>query len=757
MRYLIFLICIFCSLQANAQNYSVSFAGTGASTTVTTVKVENLMKGTTLTLNGNDILHLIAAATGIYSIKQVQSPKLRIYPNPMTDNSTLEVFPPVAGNAAITIYEIIGRPIAQIQSNLENIRQEFRISGIKKGLYIINVKGNNYQFSGILLSNSNSNGTIRIEKVNSFIQAYEKEEIKASKGTLATIDMAYTTGDRLKFTGISGIYTTVKTDIPTGNKTISFNFAPCTDGDNNNYSIVEIGAQVWMAENLKTTKYSNGDLIGTTTPATLDIRNESSPKYQWAWDGIESNVAAYGRLYTGYSVNDSRNLCPTGWNVPTQDEWTILTDFLGGLSNSGGKLKGVGTAYWLSPNTGATNETGFTALPGGFRASDGVFNEVGINGYWWPSSQTNSSEGWYYKLVSSGESVSKSSIEKSTGFMVRCLKSPVSCPGGIIGNPDLSPIITLNLPAPGSSQLSGYANNINAGKNKVVIYVQTNMWFIQPFAASPYTNICSDGSWTSYTHSWDRITVLIVDPASFPASATLITHPSLEPGVLAWTEYPSTGPETIDFSGFTWGIKTSGDPFDPGPNYWSNDTSVVHLGADGLHLKIKNINGRWQCGEIHLLQSLGYGIYTVQINSRLDQLDLNTVAAPLFTYSTPGQELDFEFSGMAGLIPAPNNGQFVVQPWTLSGNILRYVQPSIVQFTSQFEWRSDHVKFLTWKGWSAVPAAGDIIQQWNYTGASIPPPGQERVHMNIWLLNGLAPAGGVGDEMIIKSFTFKSN
>jgi hypothetical protein len=331
-----------------------------------------------------------------------------------------------------------------------------------------------------------------------------------------------------------------------------------------------------------------------------------------------------------------------------------------------------------------------------------------------------------------------------------------SCPGGIVGNPDLPPTVTLNIPAAGASQLSGHANNINASKIKVVIYVQTNMWWIQPWATAPYTDICSDGSWTNYTHPWDRIVVLLVNPSSFPASPTLITHPSLEPGVLVWTEYPSSGPPTLAFSGYTWGIKTSSDPFDPGPNYWSNDSSIVHVEADGLHLRIANISGRWQCGEVYLLQSLGYGTYTVQISSRLDQLDRNTVAAPLFTYAEPGQELDCEYSGADGLIPAPNNGQFVVQPWDVLGNIYRYVQPTVAQFTSQIEWRADHVKFRTWKGWSSIPEVGDIIQEWDYTGAYIPPPGQERVHINLWLLNGQAPENGVGDEMIIKSFTFTS-
>ena len=320
------------------------------------------------------------------------------------------------------------------------------------------------------------------------------------------------------------------------------------------------------------------------------------------------------------------------------------------------------------------------------------------------------------------------------------------------------PTVTLDTPAPGASQLSGHAYNIDPTEIKVVIYVLTNQWYVQPFADAPLTNISADGSWTSYIHPWSSIVVLLVNPADYTQAATKITNPALDPDVLASTEYPSTGAVSLRFSNRTWGIKVSGnmpgDQLDPGPNFWSNDPSVVNVAADGLHLKITQINGLWQCGEVYLLQSLGYGTYTVQISSHLDQLDQHTVAAPLFIYAAPGEELDNEYSGPRPFA-SPNNAQFVVQPYTVPGNIVQYVQPSTTQFTSQMEWRADHVTFTAWNGWSSVPAPGDIIYQWTYTGGYIPPPGQERVHINLWLLNGSAPVSGVGDEMVIGSFNFQ--
>jgi len=196
-----------------------------------------------------------------------------------------------------------------------------------------------------------------------------------------------------------------------------------TDKDGNVYKTVTIGTQVWMAENLKTTKYRNGDLIGTTTPATKDISGENTPKYQWAYNGNETNVATYGRLYTWYAVTDSRNVCPTGWHLPTDIELTTLTTFLGGESIAGGKLKETGTTHWESPNTGATNESGFTALPGGYRIDyDIVFYDIGFYGYWWSSTEYSSENAYYLGLGNVGSDVDSNSEDKLSGFSVRCLR-----------------------------------------------------------------------------------------------------------------------------------------------------------------------------------------------------------------------------------------------------------------------------------------------------------------------------------------------
>jgi uncharacterized protein (TIGR02145 family) len=201
---------------------------------------------------------------------------------------------------------------------------------------------------------------------------------------------------------------------------------PITDIDGNTYNTVNIGTQTWMAENLKTTKYRNGDLIGTTIPDTLNVSGEITPKYQWAYMGNESNVPAYGRLYTWDAIMDSRNVCPVSWHVPSDAEWTVLNDYLGGAAVAGGKLKEAGLSHWFAPNTGATNETGFNALPGGIRGISGVFQYGAGYGGWWSSTEIATTSAWYRYTVYNNDSLFRDNYcLKVNGFSVRCIKDTV--------------------------------------------------------------------------------------------------------------------------------------------------------------------------------------------------------------------------------------------------------------------------------------------------------------------------------------------
>jgi uncharacterized protein (TIGR02145 family) len=146
------------------------------------------------------------------------------------------------------------------------------------------------------------------------------------------------------------------------------------------------------------------------------------PEYQWTYDGKESNVALYGRLYTWYTVTDSRGVCPTGWHVPTDEEWITLTTYLGGEAVAGGKLKETGTNHWISPNTGATNETGFTALPGGYRQYYGTFYAIGYGGIWWSVTDSTALKALYRYVDYNTSSTFRLDYPKHCGLSVRCVK-----------------------------------------------------------------------------------------------------------------------------------------------------------------------------------------------------------------------------------------------------------------------------------------------------------------------------------------------
>ena len=206
-----------------------------------------------------------------------------------------------------------------------------------------------------------------------------------------------------------------------GNELVFKSYAgTLTDIDGNVYYSTNIGTQTWMAYNLKTTKYQNGDPIGTTTPSDLNISSEATPKYQWACDGNANNVANYGRLYTWYAVNDSRNICPTGWHVPTDAEWTILTDYLTnngyGYEGSGDdNVKSMAATYGWSHygivgtpgnDPSLNNRSGFTAIPAGYRWN-GSFYNFGEYGYWWSSTQSDSYNAWHRGIYYYGISVDR--------------------------------------------------------------------------------------------------------------------------------------------------------------------------------------------------------------------------------------------------------------------------------------------------------------------------------------------------------------
>ncbi len=197
-----------------------------------------------------------------------------------------------------------------------------------------------------------------------------------------------------------------------------YNIAVLHDSrDGNLYSYKTIGTQVWMTENL-------AYLPSVVGPGTGS--NSTAYYYVYGYDGTDvatakatSNYTTYGVLYNWPAAQSA---CPSGWHLPSDAEWTTFTDDLGGLSVAGGKMKEAGISHWTSPNTGATNESGFTALPGGYRYYGGTFNIIGHAGHWWSSTQSSTDNAWYRYLLYAYSGVYRGNNNKGNGFSVRCLR-----------------------------------------------------------------------------------------------------------------------------------------------------------------------------------------------------------------------------------------------------------------------------------------------------------------------------------------------
>ena len=409
---LIFLLAI---VKTNAQEYEIRFAATGASSKVDVVKIENLTQRTITIISGASVL-LIPATTSIEPIFEDNAHAMQIYPNPMIESSTIEFFATHLGKATLEISDITGKRISKIQNNILAAGKNFyKINGLRSGLYILRIYSQRYSYVGRLVSKN----LIKSELNITYQGNINTTQFQSLKSAQVKNSMAYNFGDLLLFTGSSGALSTIIVDAPTENKTITFNFVECTDADGNNYPIVKIGTQMWMAKNLKTTKYNSGVEIpnitnnsewgGLRTGAFCDYNNDKS----------YSNT--YGHLYNWYSAADLGNIAPLGWHIPSDNEWKTLNSYLSDDKYVADQLKETGTDHWVSPNSSTTNITGFTGLPAGMRDSKGNYYLMGKVAYWWSSSEPDSFGAWLYGLqYDSGYSLIGYN-GKMFGYSIRCI------------------------------------------------------------------------------------------------------------------------------------------------------------------------------------------------------------------------------------------------------------------------------------------------------------------------------------------------
>jgi uncharacterized protein (TIGR02145 family) len=432
-KHLIIIFSLLAILKTQAQDYLISFAGSGASTTVDSVQVQNLTQGTGLTLNGTDFLYLMGVV-GINSVNNDNNNMLNIFPNPSSDASFIEFEAISPGIVYINLQDITGKQLILNENNLQLGVHTFTLSGLGSGVYTLSIKSANYSYTGKIVRSRIQPGNPKITYVSSNLISMGQTMLKHN---LSLIPMQYNNGDRLLFKCFSGIYSTVIPLVPAQSQMVIANFVACTDADNNNYATVTIGTQIWMAENLNVGVLIDGN--------NWQANNGTFEKYCYNDDA--SMCIIYGGLYQWdemmqYVTNPSvQAICPLGWHIPTDAEWCTITQYLDSTIdycvygwngiNAGGKMKSTGTiedgtGLWYTPNTGATNESGFSAIPGGYhtRGLGGQFSRIHFEANWWSSSTVDNINAWSRLFENYESSVGMGGASNDHGYSVRCLRNP---------------------------------------------------------------------------------------------------------------------------------------------------------------------------------------------------------------------------------------------------------------------------------------------------------------------------------------------
>lgn len=315
--------------------------------------------------------------------------------------------------------------------------------------------------------------------------------------------------------------------------------------------------------------------------------------------------------------------------------------------------------------------------------------------------------------------------------------------------------------------LQGTVSGVVPADYKIAVYLGDSGWWNKPTWDKPLTNIARSGAWSA------RVVTADGDATAPDFAAFLVPVGYTPPSMSGETSFPAElytnaaayvfktrhcDVREFEFSGYTWEVRDAPTLEGPGPNLFSDRTSDVYVDKLGrLHMKIVKRGGKWYSTEIINEAQLGYGQYVFHIASRLDQLDPNVVLG-LFTYDeSPDynyREIDIEFSRWGD--PLYDNSQFVIQPYTTDGNIERFntALAKGQKSTHGFDWEPDHISFQSLFGDQLFPGSANQIHTWTYTGADLPPTGNQLIHINLWLADGAAPTNNRGTEVILDRFEF---
>ncbi|MCX7696946.1 MAG: T9SS type A sorting domain-containing protein [Bacteroidales bacterium] len=436
---LLAMITIFAHKWMLSQNYFIQFTADGESTIIDSVIVENISKCEKIKISGSDVLNLTSSLSNNDN-NFLNYDQARCIPNPFDESCIVMINAYGQTKAIVNIIDASGKIIFSKNIILEKGSNALLIQSLPMGLYHLEVISGTMILRQKLISFCLSSNTVNIQ-CNVVPDYPDGNAVKHSSNI---IQMLYHSGDIIKLTGISGgIYKTVKIIKPTSNEIVNFTFVKCQDNNGNSYSVIKIGNQWWMAENLNAGVY-----------APITSPQQSGTKFCMNINGVADPSCPMGGLYEWYNLmqgasgcNGSgpppfdrcpvpvRGLCPEGWHIPSHFEWITLlrnissnpNDFPYNMSTGvigtveGGMLKDNCSNYWWPPNAGATNISGFSALPGG-DTWQGVFEDYGQSAYFWTSTAYLNYSPWVYALNYTVPLIGRSFYVPENGFSCRCVK-----------------------------------------------------------------------------------------------------------------------------------------------------------------------------------------------------------------------------------------------------------------------------------------------------------------------------------------------
>jgi uncharacterized protein (TIGR02145 family) len=431
--YLVVVVALL-SINAASKDIVLSFSATGQSDKIDTITATNLSTNQSVVMPGNTQLFLKDTLVTSVNVTD-NSSQLFAYPNPFFNKTTIEFNSEASQDIAVSVSRLTGQIINSAILHVRNGKNSISISNNDEGVFLASILFPGKSECIKLIQNGKGKNSIELLETLSYqviknIINQKNQRSEAISNLNNQFQLYYTPGNVILFNFKSDVYKTVVASTPTESTTIIPEFVKCIDYGNYSYQVVKIGNQTWMAENLKTLRYRNGDSIPYIYEDTVWVNLKKGACT--AFLNYEPCVPYVGQLYNWFAVNDERGLCPTGWHVSTSAEWDTLINFLGGEQVAGGKLKTTGIDYtdyfdldhrdWKYPNTGATNSSGFSAGPGGSRNTDGRLYNQGINLFYWLADERDSYYAYNRYIWFKHAYVTKVFHTKVDGFVVRCVK-----------------------------------------------------------------------------------------------------------------------------------------------------------------------------------------------------------------------------------------------------------------------------------------------------------------------------------------------